>query len=49
MVTGEKQKTVKVRLRTTEGHPHQEAFVESRAKRIIVRAGRRGGKTTGIA
>jgi hypothetical protein len=30
-------------------HPKQQAFVECVAKRIIIRAGRRGGKTTGIA
>lgn len=29
--------------------PHQVAFVEDRAKRVVVRAGRRGGKTTGAA
>ena len=30
-------------------HGKQGAFIESQAKRIIIRAGRRGGKTTGIA
>lgn len=30
-------------------HVHQEAFVRSEAKRKIIRAGRRGGKTTGVA
>lgn len=30
-------------------HPKQEAFVHSPAKRIMVRAGRRGGKTVGVA
>ena len=30
-------------------HEHQDGFVNSEAKRIIVRAGRRSGKTTGIA
>lgn len=30
-------------------HAKQEAFIYSRAKRKIIRAGRRGGKTTGIA
>lgn len=30
-------------------HPRQLQFVESKAKRIIIRAGRRGGKTTGIS
>lgn len=32
-----------------EPHPRQREFVESDAKRIIIRAGRRGGKTVGIA
>ncbi len=30
-------------------HEQQEAFVKSKAKRIIIRAGRRGGKTDGVA
>lgn len=30
-------------------HPRQADFVDSEAKRIIVRAGRRGGKTVGVA
>src|SRR6185369_17157379 len=30
-------------------HAKQELFIDSQAKRIIVRAGRRGGKTVGIA
>ncbi|GAI22462.1 unnamed protein product, partial [marine sediment metagenome] len=30
-------------------HPKQAAFIESPVKRKIVRAGRRGGKTTGMA
>jgi hypothetical protein len=30
-------------------HPKQVAFIDSRAKRKIIRAGRRGGKTTGAA
>src|SRR3990167_10570967 len=37
----------RVRLRTP--HPKQAAFVDSPAKRIIIRAGRRSGKTTGVA
>ena len=37
----------KVRLRRP--HASQEPFVESDCPRIILRAGRRGGKTTGIA
>ncbi len=36
-----------IRCRTL--HPHQERFVTSKAPRKIVRAGRRGGKTTGAA
>lgn len=38
-----------VHLRSTRRHPKQAAFVASAAQRIIIRAGRRGGKTTGIA
>jgi hypothetical protein len=38
---------VEVRLRRP--HTKQNAFLQSRAKRIIIRAGRRGGKTVGIA
>lgn len=40
---------VKVRLRNSEGHPHQQEFINCLNKRIMVRAGRRGGKTVGIA
>ena len=29
-------------------HPMQEQFLNSPAKRIVIRAGRRGGKTTGM-
>jgi hypothetical protein len=36
-------------VKTPDPHPKQQQFIESKAKRIIVRAGRRGGKTTGIA
>ena len=36
-----------VRLR--KPHPKQRAFIESPAKRKIIRAGRRSGKTTGVA
>lgn len=35
-------------LISTDGHPKQEAFVASTSKRIVVRAGRRGGKTVGV-
>lgn len=37
------------RLRSLESHPKQAEFVNSTAKRKIVRGGRRGGKTTGLA
>ena len=30
-------------------HPHQQKFIDSKAKRKIIRAGRRGGKTVGVA
>lgn len=30
-------------------HPHQKQFIDSTAKRKVIRAGRRGGKTTGMA
>ena len=36
-------------LRATEKHPFQHAFVFSGKKRIVIKAGRRGGKTVGIA
>lgn len=39
--------TIPIRLRRP--HPKQRAFLDSTAKRKIIRAGRRGGKTTGIA
>jgi hypothetical protein len=38
-----------VSLKSTADHPKQRAFVRSRAKRKVVRAGRRGGKTTGAS
>jgi len=38
---------VKVKLR--QPHPIQQKFIDSPAKRKVVRAGRRGGKTTGAA
>lgn len=41
--------TLTVTLPNPNSHPTQRAFVESKAKRIIVRAGRRGGKTVGAA
>ena len=36
-----------VRLKTP--HEKQRQFIESKAKRKVVRAGRRSGKTTGVA
>lgn len=36
-------------LYETKAHPHQDAFVMSDSKRIVIRAGRRGGKTVGMA
>jgi len=39
----------RVILRDTSPHPHQAEFVNSGKKRIIVKAGRRGGKTVGCA
>lgn len=38
-----------VHLRSSEGHPKQDLLINHPAKRKIVKAGRRGGKTTGIA
>lgn len=35
--------------RDTSTHAKQRAFIDSDAKRIVIRAGRRGGKTVGIA
>lgn len=36
-------------LRSPAGHAQQQAFIDSPAKRKVVRAGRRGGKTVGTA
>ena len=36
-------------LRDYSNHPKQGAFIESTAKRKVIRAGRRGGKTVGVA
>jgi hypothetical protein len=38
-----------VRRRNTARHPHQKAFIESKKKLRIIKAGRRGGKTIGVA
>ena len=48
MVVKERTK-VEVVLPSVDRHPHQAEFVYSNKKRIIVRAGRRGGKTVGAA
>ena len=48
MVLKEKTK-VEIVLPSMDRHPKQKGFVESDKKRIIVRAGRRGGKTVGMA
>lgn len=36
-------------VKLPEPHPAQKKFIESRAKRKVIRAGRRGGKTVGMA
>lgn len=36
-------------VKLPEPHPKQQAFIKSKAKRVIVRAGRRGGKTVGVS
>ena len=41
--------TTEYLVRLPEPHPMQEAFIRSPAKRKVVRAGRRGGKTVGVA
>ena len=38
-----------IRVCTLEPHSQQNAFIDSRAKRKVVRAGRRGGKTVGVS
>jgi hypothetical protein len=38
-----------VKVVTRTPHPKQRLFIDSPAKRKVIRAGRRGGKTTGIA
>ena len=38
-----------IEINLKEPHPEQAAFVYSNAKRVILRCGRRGGKTTGVA
>lgn len=44
-----KPREVLVRLRDTSDHPQQASFIASKAKRKVVRAGRRSGKTVGVA
>lgn len=39
----------KVQVILPEPHPHQAEFIDSDKKRIMIRAGRRGGKTVGMA
>jgi len=39
----------KVHLRSSKEHPAQDKFIQSLAKRIVIKAGRRGGKTVGAA
>ena len=41
--------TLKVQLRNPERHEAQKRMVESTAKRLVVKAGRRGGKTVGFS
>lgn len=47
--TSDDEAVYTVRLRNMRRHPYQRAFVKCKAKRIIVKAGRRSGKTTGLA
>lgn len=42
-------RTIEVKLRNPERHEAQKRMVESTAKRLIVKAGRRGGKTVGFS
>jgi hypothetical protein len=49
MAVATKRKQFEIWLPGMEDHPNQKAFVDSLAKRVIVRAGRRGGKTVGAA
>src|SRR5687767_9998474 len=37
------------RVQLKRPHKQQQAFIRSRAKRKVIRAGRRSGKTTGVA
>jgi hypothetical protein len=40
---------MQLKINLPNPHPKQRAFIESKAKRRVVRAGRRGGKTVGIS
>jgi hypothetical protein len=40
---------MKIEINLKEPHPQQAKFVYSTAKRVVLRCGRRGGKTTGVA
>lgn len=40
---------IELRVHLKQPHPKQQHFINSPAKRKVVRAGRRGGKTTGVA
>lgn len=48
MVAATSPKT-SVKVRLPQPHPHQLAFIDHPAKRKVIRAGRRGGKTVGSA
>ena len=39
----------KFRINLKTPHEHQRRFIESKARRLCIRAGRRSGKTTGVA
>ena len=45
-----KTKTIKIKMKLSgRKHKIQQEFIHCKAKRIIIRAGRRGGKTVGVA
>jgi len=43
------QRSDEIEVRLPRPHPKQLRFIDSQAKRKIIRAGRRGGKTVGVA
>jgi len=49
MTVAQAQREYLVHLRNSSNHPFQAAFINSKAKRKIVKAGRRSGKTVGAA